>query len=153
MVCKGSPVNRMRAEHGQLLDALAWEPLGARRTPGDDSPPAGDLDARVVAFLCRVLDQRDEATRHEASCPHGRAAARDLGDLDHAAGGRHLDPSAVAGRDDLECLDTLAGVDHGLDTITLHRRHLIVTRIVACVSSHVFRIAVATQHGGKAVEP
>jgi hypothetical protein len=67
-----------------------------------------------------MLDERDQAGGHEPACPHGRAAARHLGDLHDAAGGRHLDPAPGAGRDDLERLDPLPGVDHGLDSIALH---------------------------------
>ena len=69
-----------------------------------------------------MLDQGDEAAGHEASGADGRAAARDLADLDHAAGGRHLDPPPGPRRDDLERLRAaLAGVDDGLDAIAPHR--------------------------------
>ncbi len=48
------------------------------------------------------------------------AGPRHLADLDDPAGGDDLDATASPGRDDLEGLDALPGVDHGFDSITFH---------------------------------
>ena len=83
-------------------------------------PPAGhDVDRRV-ALAGRVLDQRDDPAGHEPAGADRRAAAGDLGDLDDAAGGRHLDPTTGSRRDDLERLDRAAGIDDDLDPIAPH---------------------------------
>ena len=49
---------------------------------------------------------------------------RARGHLDHAAGGRDLEPAAGAARDDLESLRALAGVDDSLDSIALHEPNI-----------------------------
>jgi hypothetical protein len=69
-----------------------------------------------------MLDQGDEPVGHEPARADGLARARYLADLDHSARGHDLDPASCAGREKLECLDTLAGVDHSLDAIALHCR-------------------------------
>ena len=57
---------------------------------------------------------------HEPAGPDRRPATGHLGDLDDAAGGRHLDPPAGAAGHDIECLDGAAGIDDDLDPIALH---------------------------------
>jgi hypothetical protein len=68
-----------------------------------------------------MLDECDQPARHEPAGPNRRAPPRDLGDLDDAASGRHLDAAPGPRRNDLERLDALARVDHGLHSIALHR--------------------------------
>jgi hypothetical protein len=72
-----------------------------------------------------MLDQRDEPAGHEPRRSHRLAGPRDFTNLDHAPGGRYLDPSSCAGRGDLECLGALAGVDYSLDSIALHARTIL----------------------------
>ena len=67
-----------------------------------------------------MLDEGDQAIGHETAGPDGRSRSRDLADFHDAAGGDDLDAAArLCGRD-LEGLSSLAGIDNGLDTITLH---------------------------------
>ena len=54
----------------------------------------------------------------------GLPGARHLADLDDTARRDDLDPAAGLGRDDVERLDALARIDHGLDSVALHRRML-----------------------------
>jgi hypothetical protein len=98
--------------------------MWGRRSARRRSHPAArrDVDAAVRNLLRRVLDQRDDPTRHEPARPDGRAAAGHLGDLDDAAGGRNLEAAAVLRRRDLERLDALTRIDYDLDSIALHAR-------------------------------
>ena len=84
-----------------------------------DPVAGGDLDPAALVGG-RVLHERDQPAGHEPAGPDRRAGARDLADLDDAARRHDLDPPPGLGGDDLERLDALAGVDHGLDAITLH---------------------------------
>src|SRR4051812_32548316 len=70
-----------------------------------------------------MLDEGDQAARHEAARPDLRPATRDLADLDDAAGGRDLDPAAVLRRRDLEGLGAARpGIHHDLHPIATHAR-------------------------------
>ena len=113
----------------------------SRREPNRACPEVGHALARVGARLCpvwrlepvarrhldaaplverRVLDEGDEAAGHEAPGAHDLPGPRHLPHLHDAARRDHLDPAARARGDDLERLDALPGVDHGLDSVTLH---------------------------------
>jgi hypothetical protein len=82
-----------------------------------------DVDPAVAAFLGWMLDEGDNAVRHEAARPYRRSAPGHLRDLDDAAGGRDLEPPAVARRNDVERLHAaLACVDHDLDPVASHGR-------------------------------
>ena len=88
---------------------------------GSPHPPAGaDVDAGAVTLLRGMLDKGNQPARHESSGSHRRPATRHLGDLDDAARGRDLDPPAGTRGHDLEVLDALTGVDHGLHPIAFH---------------------------------
>src|SRR4051794_17074429 len=82
--------------------------------------PSARLDLDGLPLPGRVLDEGDQARRHEPTRPHRRAPARHLGDLDHAPGRRHLDAPPVAAGDDVERLDGAARVDDHLHPIALH---------------------------------
>lgn len=82
------------------------------------------LDAALLVG-CRVLDERDEAARHEAAGTDGNAGPGHLADLDHAAGGHDLDPPARSRRHDVEGLDALPRIDDGLDSIAFHGRTIV----------------------------
>lgn len=79
----------------------------------------GDLypSLRVAS---RVLDEGDEARRHEPPRPDRYTGPGDLADFDHTATGDHLDPPSRSGRHDVEGLDTLTGIDDGFDSIAFH---------------------------------
>jgi hypothetical protein len=80
-------------------------------------------EATVSAGGGGVLDDRDHAIGHEPACPDHLAAPGDLGYLDDASPGGHLDPPAGAGGLDLEPLNPAAGIDHDLDTVASHSVH------------------------------
>jgi hypothetical protein len=84
-----------------------------------ESMPGGDLDATALVDR-RVLDEGDQAAGHEAARADRLTSPRHLPHLHHPAGSDDLDPTAGPGRDDLERLDALPGVDHRLDSITFH---------------------------------
>jgi hypothetical protein len=67
-----------------------------------------------------VLHKGEHAAGHEPSGADGRAAPRQLADLDHAAPRADIDPAPGAGGGDLVGLGLTAGVDHDLDTVTSH---------------------------------
>ena len=69
-----------------------------------------------------MLHERDNPARHEPAGSHGRAATGHLGDLNHAACGRHLETAAILRSGNLEGLHALAGVDDDFDAIALHTR-------------------------------
>ena len=100
--------------------ATAPRALVFARLRATHSSARADIDAGTVTLLCRVLDECDQATGHEAAGSNRRAATGDLRDLDDAAGRRHLDAPAGARGHDLEVLDALAGVDHCLNPIAFH---------------------------------
>ena len=89
-----------------------------------DASSGLNVDFRLATFVRGVLDQRDQAARHEAPRAHRRASAGHLADLHHAAAGGDLDPSTGASGLDLERLRPLAGVHHRFDPIALHRAML-----------------------------
>jgi hypothetical protein len=84
----------------------------------------------ATGVASRMLDERDQAGRHEPPSSNRDARPGDLADLDHAPTGDHLDPAPRSGRRDLERLDTLAGVDDSLDAIAFHPRSLAVASSV-----------------------
>src|SRR5581483_9231289 len=85
-------------------------------------PPRRRRAVVVLPVVRRVLDEGDDARRHEARRPHRRARARHLGDLDHAPAGGDLDPPARLGRLDVERLRAAAAdVHEHLDPVALHR--------------------------------
>jgi hypothetical protein len=68
-----------------------------------------------------MLDEGDDAAGHEATAPYRPPGTRDLGHLDDAATGAHLDATAGTRGDDLEALDdAVARIDQDLDSIALH---------------------------------
>ena len=75
----------------------------------------------------RVLDESDEGC-HEPPCPNRDARSGDLADLDHSPADDHLEPTLRPDRRDRERLNTLAGVDDGLDAIALHLGRAAVAR-------------------------
>src|SRR3954471_1537134 len=77
-----------------------------------------------------MLDQGDQPVRHEPASPHRDSTPGDLADLDVAAARDNLDPSSSLGRGDLERLDALACVDHGLDAVSLHGRILVPSTVL-----------------------
>src|SRR6266481_2072207 len=70
----------------------------------------------------RVLDHGDDPAGHEPRGPDRGAGPGHLADLDDAATVGDLHAAARPGRRQLIRPGALAGVDHDLDAITLHRR-------------------------------
>jgi hypothetical protein len=86
---------------------------------GADRSRFDDL-ARNVLVGSRVLDQREDATRHEPGRPYGSPAPGHLRDRHDAATGLDLDPAAVPGRDDLIGADLPTRIYDDLHAITAH---------------------------------
>ena len=102
---------------GRIVHAIITESLDAARS--ERAMWLRDL-ARDVLVGGGVLDQSQDPVRHEARGPHGRSAARDLGDGDDPASGLDLDPASVAGGDDLVGADLVSRIDHDLNPVTAH---------------------------------
>src|SRR5438034_11598898 len=79
------------ASCGILVRNARWrilEPVACLR----DAPTGLHVDLRLAPLVCRMLDQRDEAARHEATGAHRRPTASHFAHLDRPAAGRDLDP-------------------------------------------------------------
>lgn len=110
----------------------AWDlwPVGAApasRVPGDlgsiprlEAVPCRDLDAAPLIHG-GMLDESDQAARHEAAGPDGCAGAGHLAHLHHPARRDDLDAASGARGDDLEGLHALTRVDESFDSIAFHR--------------------------------
>src|SRR2546421_12160031 len=68
-----------------------------------------------------MLDDGDDATRHEARRAHDLTTARDLRHLDGAAGDQHVDAPSFSRRYDLEAANLVARINEDLDSVSLHR--------------------------------
>src|SRR3954451_14859468 len=77
-----------------------------------------------------MFHQGDEPVRHEPAGPDRDSTPGDLADLDDPAARDDLDPSSSLGRRDLERLDALACVDHGLDAVSLHGGILVPSTVL-----------------------
>lgn len=67
-----------------------------------------------------MLDQGEDATRHEPCGAHGVATSGDLGNLNDPTAGRDLDTTPVARRLDHIDSNLAPGVDDDLNPITSH---------------------------------
>src|SRR6476619_6561295 len=76
----------------------------------------------VAGGVRGVLDQGDDPAGHEARGPDRGAGPGHLADLDDAAAVGDVHAAARPGRRHLVGLDTVTGIDHGLDAIPLHWR-------------------------------
>ena len=94
-----------------------------RSVAGAELAAGADLDPSALVGG-RMLDEGDQPGRHEPAVRTGFPERVDLADLDDTARRDDLDPAAGLGRDDVERLDALARIDHGLDSVAFDRRML-----------------------------
>ncbi len=90
------------------------------RDEGDAGPRLYLASPPAALVFGGVLDDRDDARRHEATAADDDAGARDLRDLDGAADVRDLDPPPGLRRFDLIGLRPVADVDDDLDPVAFH---------------------------------
>jgi hypothetical protein len=74
-----------------------------------------------IGLVRGMLDHCHHAAGHEPPGANRLAGSSDLGDLDHSASGRHLDPPAGPRGNDLVRSDAVTGVHHDLDPVPSHR--------------------------------
>ena len=72
-----------------------------------------------------MLDEREDAARHEPRPPHGFARTGHLRNLDNASAGGDLDAPTGTSGDDLVGARAIIDGNDDFDSIALHRRSVL----------------------------
>jgi hypothetical protein len=115
---------RVCISSGWTTSSPGSEPRSGRRSGAHRPAPLGGGRPR-----CRMLDECDDAARHESCGSHRPTRTSHLADLDEATAIHDLDSASRASRGDLECPRIGSGVDDDLYPITLHPSTMRLTRI------------------------